>query len=302
MTEKAAEKALQQMLRQMEVRPTDYDRFRGDVDQQEGRLFGGLVLAQSVMAAGRTTDRGTIHSLHAYFLRAGKPIEPIDYMVERIREGRNFLTRRVTAIQGGHTIFEASVSFTSPEEGISHQMSMPAAPPPEGQKSWWEALQLPPGPEASRRRSRWNNPIDIRLGSAETHLKGPDGLPRRAVWAMPSSMLPEDPLIHAAAMVYTSDSGMVATVAHAYGLWTPGGATASLDHAMWWHHPPRFDDWLLYVTDSPAAHNARALTWGHMYRRDGTLVASVAQEGLYRKGQPLSHAVLESAHLTGEAR
>lgn len=286
MTEKAADKALQQMLRQMEVRPTDYDRFRGDVDQQEGRLFGGLVLAQTVMAAGHTTDRGTIHSLHAYFLRAGKPIEPIDYMVERIREGRNFLTRRVTAIQGGHTIFEASVSFTAPEEGISHQVPMPDAPAPEGQKSWWEALQLPPQPEASRRRPRWNNPIDIRTGSVDAQHKGPDGLPRRAVWAKPSSVLPEDPLIHAAAMVYTSDSGMVATVAHAYGLWMPGGATASLDHAMWWHRPPRFDDWILYVTNSPAAHSARALTWGHMYGRDGTLVASVAQEGLYRKGEP----------------
>ena len=285
-TEKAADKALQQMLRQMEVRPTDYDRFRGDVDQQEGRLFGGLVLAQTVMAAGHTTDRGTIHSLHAYFLRAGKPIEPIDYMVERIREGRNFLTRRVTAIQGGHTIFEASVSFTAPEEGISHQVPMPDAPAPEGQKSWWEALQLPPQPEASRRRPRWNNPIDIRTGSVDAQHKGPDGLPRRAVWAKPSSVLPEDPLIHAAAMVYTSDSGMVATVAHAYGLWMPGGATASLDHAMWWHRPPRFDDWILYVTNSPAAHSARALTWGHMYGRDGTLVASVAQEGLYRKGEP----------------
>ena len=285
-TEKAADKALQQMLRQMEVRPTDYDRFRGDVDQQEGRLFGGLVLAQTVMAAGHTTDRGTIHSLHAYFLRAGKPIEPIDYMVERIREGRNFLTRRVTAIQGGHTIFEASVSFTAPEEGISHQVPMPDAPAPEGQKSWWEALQLPPQPEASRRRPRWNNPIDIRTGSVDAQHTGPDGLPRRAVWAKPSSVLPEDPLIHAAAMVYTSDSGMVATVAHAYGLWMPGGATASLDHAMWWHRPPRFDDWILYVTNSPAAHSARALTWGHMYGRDGTLVASVAQEGLYRKGEP----------------
>ena len=285
-TEKAADKALQQMLRQMEVRPTDYDRFRGDVDQQEGRLFGGLVLAQTVMAAGHTTDRGTIHSLHAYFLRAGKPIEPIDYMVERIREGRNFLTRRVTAIQGGHTIFEASVSFTAPEEGISHQVPMPDAPAPEGQKSWWEALQLPPQPEASRRRPRWNNPIDIRTGSVDAQHKGPDGLPRRAVWAKPSSVLPEDPLIHAAAMVYTSDSGMVATVAHAYGLWMPGGATASLDHAMWWHRPPRFDDWILYVTNSPAAHSARALTWGHMYGRDGTLVASVAQEGLYRKAEP----------------
>lgn len=285
MTKQTPEERVRQLLRQIEVRPTDYDRFRGDVDQQEGRLFGGLVLAQSVMAAGRTTDRGGIHSLHAYFLRAGKPVEPIDYMVERIREGRNFLTRRVTAIQGGHTIFEASVSFTTPEEGISHQVSMPPAPPPEAQKSWWETINMPPIPERMRRR-RFNNPIDIRAGASDAYLKGPEGLPRRMVWAKPTGILPEDPLIHAAAMAYTSDSGMVATVAHAYGLWMPGGATASLDHAMWWHRPPKFDDWLLYVTDSPAAHNARGLTWGHMFNQQGTLVASVAQEGLFRKGEP----------------
>ena len=279
------EEEVQNLLRQISVRPTDYDHFRGDVDQQEGRLFGGLVLAQSVVAAGRTTDRGVIHSLHAYFLRAGKPVEPIDYMVERIREGRNFLTRRVTAIQGGHTIFEASVSFTAPEDGISHQAPMPEAPPPDEQKSWWETLNMPPMGERHRRR-RMNNPIDIRAGAESAHMNGPDGLPRRMVWAKPAGVLPEDPLIHAAAMAYTSDSGMVSTVASAYGMWMPGGATASLDHAMWWHHPPRFDDWFLYVTDSPAAHSARALTWGHMYRQDGTLVASVAQEGLYRKGPP----------------
>lgn len=285
MPKQTPEEGVQHLLRQIEVRPTDYDRFRGDVDQREGRLFGGLVLAQSVMAAGRTTDRGTIHSLHAYFLRAGKPIEPIDYMVERIREGRNFLTRRVTAIQGGHTIFESSISFTMPEDGIAHQVTMPEAPSPEGQKSWWETLNMPAAGERQRRH-RFNNPIDIRAGSDSAHMKDPDGMPRRMVWVKPEGILPEDPLIHAAAMAYTSDSGMVATVAHAYGMWMQGGATASLDHTIWWHRPPQFDDWLLYVTDSPAAHSARALTWGHMYRQDGTLVASVAQEGLYRKGEP----------------
>jgi acyl-CoA thioesterase-2 len=282
MTKQTPDEGVQQLLRQIEVGPTDFDRFRGDVDQREGRLFGGLVLAQSVMAAGHTVASGTIHSLHAYFLRAGKPAEPIDYTVERIREGRNFFTRRVTAVQGGHTIFEASVSFTTPEPGISHQASMPPAPDPEGQKSWWESINMPPIPERMRRH-RFNNPIDIRAAGGDPYLKGPEGLPRRMVWAKPTGPLPEDPLIHAAAMAYTSDSGMVATVAHAYGLWMPGGSTASLDHAIWFHHPPQFDDWLLYVTDSPAAHNARGLTWGHMFNRQGTLVASVAQEGLFRQ-------------------
>ena len=91
--------SIDDLLRHIDLRPTDYDRFRGDVEQEEGRLFGGLVLAQAVVAAGRTVEKGDIHSLHAYFLRAGQPVEPIDYVVERIREGRNFFTRRVTALQ-----------------------------------------------------------------------------------------------------------------------------------------------------------------------------------------------------------
>lgn len=283
------QQGIDRLVRQIDVRPTDYDRFRGDVDQDEGRLFGGLVLAQSVVAAGRTTERGSIHSLHAYFLRAGVAKEPIDYMIERVREGRNFFTRRVTAIQAGHTIFEASVSFVMPEEGIAHQQPMPAAPDPEGQPAWWETMRdaFPPAmqEQMARRgpmRRGWPQPIDIRgvAGGAQT-LKE-HGIPGRTVWAKPVGVLPEDPIIHAAAIAYTSDSGLIATVASAYGMWAPGGSSASLDHAIWWHHPPRFDDWLLYVSDSPVAHSGRALMVGHMYSRDGVLRTSVAQEGLFR--------------------
>ena len=107
-------------------------------------------------------------------------------------------------------------------------------------------------------------------------------LPHRTVWMRPVAPLPEDPLIHAAALAYASDSGLVATVASPIGTWHGQGTTASLDHAMWFHYPPQFDDWLLYVSDSPAAHAARALIHGYMYRRDGVLVASTAQEGLFR--------------------
>ena len=135
------DKAITDLIRHIDLSPTDYDHFRGDVEQEEGRLFGGLVLAQSVMAAGRTVETGHIHSLHAYFLRAGQPVEPIDYTVERVRQGRSFFTRRVTAVQAGHTIFEASISFTLPEDGVTHQRPMPAAPAPEGQPSWWDMVR-----------------------------------------------------------------------------------------------------------------------------------------------------------------
>lgn len=284
------QEALERLLRVLDLERLGNDSFRGEVDQQEGRLFGGLILGQAVMAAGRTVERGVIHSLHAYFLRAGKPVEPVTYNVERLRDGRTFTTHRVTAVQGSDAIFEASVSFTVGEPGISHQKSMPEAPDPEGQPTWWESIRatLPPAAQEmmSRRgpmRRGWTHPLDMR--SVAAGRVGEDNLPHRTVWAKPIAELPEDPLIHAAAMAYMSDSGLVATVGTVYGMWGPGGASASLDHAMWWHHPPRFDDWLLYVSDSPAAHAARGLIFGHIYNREGTLVASVAQEGLFRTGR-----------------
>lgn len=184
----SAEEATNDWVRQVNVRPTDYDNFRGDVDQQEGRLFGGLVLAQSLVAAGRTISFGNVHSLHAYFLRAGQSKEPIDYSVERVREGRNFLTRRVTARQGGHTIFEASVSFVAPEDGVSHQEPMPEAPPPEDCEPWWATIAMPRFAEQSaaltaRMSRRWNNPIDLRAASKPTSERDGDGrLPSRMVW------------------------------------------------------------------------------------------------------------------------
>lgn len=283
------EETIADWVRQVDVRPTDYDNFRGDVDQQEGRLFGGLVLAQSLVAAARTVSFGNVHSLHAYFLRAGQSKEPIDYSVERIREGRNFLTRRVTAHQAGHTIFETSISFVSPEDGISHQEPMPAAPPPEDCKPWWQSIAEPRMAEAtaamtSRMARRWNNPIDLRAATAPTTERDGTGrLPARIVWGKMIGDLPDDSILHAAALAYLSDSGLVATVAHHYGVWMPGGATASLDHTMWFHRPPRFDDWVLYTSESPAGHSARAVIFAGMYNRAGERIASVAQEGLFRK-------------------
>ncbi|MGE5596336.1 MAG: acyl-CoA thioesterase [Hyphomicrobiales bacterium] len=274
-------RALDELLTSLDLEPLGDDRFRGPIHQREGRLFGGLILAQAVMAAGRTATKGDIHSLHAYFLRGGKPAIPVDYQVERIREGRTFITRRVTAIQGGDVIFEASVGYTLPEPGISHQAPMPAAPDPEGQPTWWETLMRTPVP----RRMRWINPVDIRTAEFKDEARG-ERLPSRAVWTRVVGQLLDDPHIHAAMMAFMSDSGLVGTVANSYGLWNERNTSASLDHAIWWHRPPRFDDWILYTSESPAAHNARALIFGAMYTRDGVRVASVAQEGLFRELKP----------------
>ncbi|MCA9831140.1 MAG: thioesterase family protein [Dehalococcoidia bacterium] len=277
--------SLAHLLRVLDLKRTGTDQFDGVTEQDEGRLFGGIVLGQTIIAAGRTVERGTIHSMHGYFLRAGRPAKPIAYRVERIRDGRNFTGRRVSAYQdGSDMIFEASFSYTSEEEGFSYQEPMPRAVGPEGQPEWWQTIA--PGPDQQRERVRrqWTNPIEIRSGE-EGGSRRPieERLPHRAVWGRPVGELPDDPNVHAAAIAYFSDSGMVATVATVFGMWQPGGATASLDHSIWWHHAPRFDDWLLYSTDSPVARAARGLTWGSMYTRDGVRVVSVAQEGLFRR-------------------
>jgi acyl-CoA thioesterase-2 len=280
-----ANPSMAHLLRVLNLTPAGEDRFEAVTEQEEGRLFGGLVLAQAVVAAGRTVDAGTIHSMHAYFLRAGRPAKPIDYRVARIRDGRNFTGRRVTACQDGDdVIFEASVSFTQPEDGVAYQRPMPAAVGPEGQPEWWHTLGTAPDQQRERLRRRWANPIEI-VSAEDGGSKRPlsERLPRRLVWGRPAAALPEDPLLHAAAIAYFSDSGMIATVASVLGMWQPGGATASLDHTIWWHLPPRFDGWLLYETDSPVAHSGRGLIWGAMYTQDGVRVVSVAQEGLFRQ-------------------
>ena len=276
--------AMEHLLRVLTLRSTGQDRFQADTEQEEGRLFGGIVLAQSVVAAGSTVTEGIIHSMHGYFLRAGRPAKPIDYTVERIRDGRNFTGRRVSAYQdGSDMIFEASISFTTPEEGVVYQEPMPMAVAPEQQPAWWETLAPAPEQQRERIRRNWVNPIDIRAAETGGPRSIQERLPHRKVWGKPVLPLPENPTLHAAAMAYFSDSGMIATVASVFGMWNPGGATASLDHAIWWHYPPSFDDWTLYVTDSPVANAARGLTWGAMYSRDGVRVASVAQEGLFRR-------------------
>ena len=292
MIESDGEQSIRRLLQIFDLRPTPDGGFTAEPDQNEGRLFGGIVLAQCIVAAGRTVAQGDIHSLHAYFLRAGRPATPINYAVERIRDGRNFTTRRISAYQGGDMIFEATVGFVLSEAGISYQTPMPPAVGPEGQPAWWESFVAPqtgpPQEMEMHRRTRhgWANPIDVVSAYPKGAKPTDTEFPERKVWVKPSAALPADPIIHAAALAYASDSGMVATVAMRYGMWSPGGATASLDHAIWWHHPPRFDDWLLYHSESPAANSARALILSSMYNRDGVRVASVAQEGLFRKAAP----------------
>ena len=271
-----AAQPLQRLLSQLELEPRDGDLFLGRTGAGGGRLFGGLVAAQAVLAAGRTVATGALHSLHGYFLRPGRHGAPVTFAVDRIRDGRTFTTRRVVAHQAGEAIFSLSVSFARPEEGIAHQDPMPDAPPP-GELPDWEAerarlLGEPRGEEG---------PVEVRICDPDDPLGRPLP-PSKRMWMRPRGALPDDPLVHTALLVFASDRALLSTAARPHGLPWGRRMGASLDHALWIHRPVRFDDWLLYAMHSPAAHAARGLVFGAIYARDGQRVASVAQEALIR--------------------
>lgn len=266
------------LLSLLELEALDADLFLGEPGPGSGRLFGGMVAAQSVMAAYRTVDSGALHSLHAYFLRPGRHDVPIRFVVHRIRDGRTFTTRRVVAHQAGEAIFNLSSSFTRPEEGISHQDEMPDAPAPETLRDW-EDVRAELLDDAEERRG--DGPVEVRVCDPD----GYAGARRPAVqqvWMRPRGPIPDDPRLHAAVLVYASDRTLLNTAARPHGLGFGQRLAASLDHALWLHREPRFDDWVLYASHSPVAHAARGLVFGALYTRTGTRLATTAQEGLLR--------------------
>jgi acyl-CoA thioesterase-2 len=270
---------VERLVRLLEPRSLGSDVFEAWTGEGAGRLFGGLVAAQAVVAAGHTVSERGLHSLHAYFLRPGKQGVLLRLLVDRIREGRTFATRQVVVEQDGEAIFTMSASFARSETGISHQDPMPDAPDPDGLPDWEDVRATILGDPSERRPEQ---PIEIRAcdpDSSDPDLHLP---PLRRVWMRPRGPIPEDPLLHAALLVYASDRTLAGTIARPHGLTWGRRVAASLDHAVWLHRPVRFDDWILYVTSSPAAHAARGIVFGAMYSRDGTRIASVAQEGLVR--------------------
>jgi len=270
---------LARLLELLALERLDRDLFLGDPGRGEGRLFGGLVAAQSLIAAGRTVEPGMVHSLHGYFLRPGSHEVPIRFVVDRIRDGRTFTTRQVVAHQGGEAIFSLSASFARTEEGISHQEPMPDAPAPESLPDWEDVRAGILGDPSLRRR---DSAVELRMCDPEG-FSGEPKPPHQLVWMRPRGEVPDDPLLHAAVLVYASDRTLINTAARPHGLPWGKRVAASLDHAFWLHRPARFDDWVLYASDSPAAHSARGLVFGAMYRRrDGARIASSAQEGLIR--------------------
>ncbi|KGN39191.1 acyl-CoA thioesterase [Knoellia subterranea] len=253
-----------------------------------GRVFGGQVLAQGVMACGRTVtsdDSGAprpIHSLHAYFMRPGDDTQPITFAVERMRDGRSFSTRRAHAIQNGKPILSMSCSFQEPADGLDHQDEMPDVPGPDGLQSLADVFGGIDHPGAQHLAER---PIEQRHVEGQLFLApGDEQVAQQSVWTRAVGTLPEDPLIHAAVLAYASDYALLEPVLRRHGRqWIGGGLNvASLDHAMWFHRPARADDWWLYAQQSPSAQGGRGLGIGRMFTQDGTLVATVAQEGMLR--------------------
>lgn len=265
---------LERLLKRLDLASAGTDRFLGGSGEggvtNGTRLFGGLVASQATMAAMRTVEPPlTLHSLHAYFLRPGRAERDITFNVIRTKQGRNFQVRSVYAEQNGETIFQLQASFQAPENGPEHARSAPDVPPP----------QACPNRDDLRGRDSRKMPVDVRMITAITEQVDLPG--EQQVWLKANGTLPDDPHLHLALVVYASDRTLLDTA------WRPHAslgehAGASLDHVMWFHQAPRFDDWLLYDMTSPAAGHARGLALGSLYNAHGQLMVSVAQEGLLR--------------------
>ena len=279
--------ALEQVLAVLDVQP-DPERentFTGTSYRPPwGRIFGGQVLAQSLMAATRTVDESRpVHSLHAYFLRAGDPAVPITFDVDILRDGRSFSARRTQALQRGKPILSMISSFQVPADGLDHQVEMPKVPGPDELPSLDEQfghLDIPAVQQMLRSR-----PVDMRyVDGALFAAPAPEAVGHQSVWFRASAPMPKDPLLHTALLAFSSDYTLLESVIRRHGLtWSTSGIkTASLDHAMWFHRAARADEWLLYSQESPSASGARGMGMGRIFTMDGVLVASTAQEGMMR--------------------
>lgn len=241
------------------------------------RAFGGRVAGQSLVSAARTVDpRYQVHSLHGHFLRPGDPVFPTVFLVERVRDGGSFATRRVSAVQHGKTIFDMSASFQIAQDGIEHQDDMPSAPPPDGVPAISAVVAF--DDEGFKQFDEW----DLRRVPREQLPHLPGKVAEQQVWFRHKETLPDDPVLHICALAYMSDLTLLGTSWSIHPKERNHLEVASLDHAMWFMRPFRADEWLLYDQSSPSAGGGRALVQGKIYDQRGAMVAAVVQEGLTR--------------------
>jgi acyl-CoA thioesterase-2 len=289
MSEPTAEALVADLLRLLELRSLADDRFEGPRRRDGiGRVFGGQVIAQALVAAQATVPQDRpAHSLHAYFLRGGNEELPIEYRVERGFDGGSFANRRVVALQEERQILACSISFQRHEDGPHHQATiMPEVPPPEDlepEHVLLERYRAEIEGHAPRIILR-PRPIEVRAANPTALLSREPSLPQQRLWFRARAPLPDDPRIHRAVLAYFSDMRLMATCLLPHGLAFARGDVhgASLDHAIWFHTDADVDEWLLYVMDSPWSGHARGLNFGRIFTRDGRLVASTAQEGTFR--------------------
>jgi acyl-CoA thioesterase II len=279
---------LEALLGLLDLEPLEHNIYRGrNRDIGSGRVYGGQVLAQSLVAAQRTVAADRIpHSMHGYFILPGDVDVPIVYFVDRLRDGRSFTTRQVTAIQNGRAIFILSASFQVEEDGPDHQADMPEVPAPEELPRELDLVRARAHliPEPLRRVYTQDRPIDFRPVDPVDPFSPEPRPPLKYLWFRSEGSMPDQGLIHRAVLAYASDYGLLSTALHPHGLSfrNPALQAASLDHSLWFHREFRVDEWLLYAMDSPSASGARGFARGSVFTRDGVLVASTAQEGLIR--------------------
>lgn len=276
------------LLKLLDLEPVEQNLYRGyNRDIGSGRVFGGQVLAQALIAARRTVGEAReAHSLHGYFILPGDIARPIVYVVDPLRDGKSFTTRQVTGIQEGRAIFNMSASFQVAETGVEHQVAMPDVPGPESLEDELERIRSMAHriPERLRAVYTQDRPIEFRPVSPVDPFEPEARPPVKYVWLRAVERLPDEPVLHQAILAYASDYGLLGTalLPHRLTFQDRRLQAATLDHALWFHRPFRVDDWLLYAMDSPVAAGARGFTRGLVFTRAGELVASTAQEGLIR--------------------
>ncbi|HZC27583.1 MAG TPA: acyl-CoA thioesterase II [Actinopolymorphaceae bacterium] len=282
-------RSLDELVDLLDLEQIEDNLFRGrQPETRLQRVFGGQVAGQALVAASRTmAPERQVHSLHAYFLRAGDTNVPIVYDVERTRDGRSFSTRRVVARQHGRPIFYMSASYHLPEPGFDHQDAAPDTPPPAECPTLGEVMEKVSGRSSAAWAEEWAA-LDVRYAGDSRRGDGPmdpEHPAQARVWFRAAGELPADPVLHTCVLAYASDLTLlgVTLVPHDTYIGARGLQTASLDHAIWFHRPFRADEWLLYDQTAPSASDSRGLATGRLFTRDGRLVASVVQEGLIRQ-------------------
>ncbi len=283
--------AVQTLVESLQLERLQLNLFRGITPDGMGpRIFGGQVISQSLLAAYETVEERICHSLHCYFIRPGDPRVPIVFEVDRSRDGGSFTTRRVVAVQHGEQIFNLAASFMAPQSGFEHQSDMPSGPHwselPDEAEMMAEFMKT--APEEMKKWMGRERPIEMRAQDARSYWQSGPKPPVSQNWFRCRTPIGDDAHMHQVILAYASDMNLLSTGMRPHGVhWqTPGFQSASLDHAMWFHKATDFNQWHLYAHDSPSASGGRGFIRGSIYAEDGTLVASVAQEGLMRLKGP----------------